>query len=95
MNNIGDATVSASKPTASVNANPEIAYLNNSSFTFGLRAKAIDNDPKTIPTPAPAPVGPIVAKPAPIALAEFIKVRRPGFNIIFPQILYLDLFSSR
>jgi len=51
---------------ASLNANPKIAYPNNSFFNEGFRPYAIISPQKTIPIPAPAPTNPIVAKPAPM-----------------------------
>jgi hypothetical protein len=68
INKIKKAIINANKPTASVNANPKIADLNNSFLKELFLAEAIKKDPKTIPTPAPAPVNPIVAKPAPTYL---------------------------
>lgn len=59
------ATIKANNPTASVKANPNIAYLNNFSSTPGFLDNPKIKLPKTIPTPTPAPVNPIVANPAP------------------------------
>lgn len=54
---------------ASVNANPRIAILNNSSFNDGFLEIPKTKAPKTVPIPTPAPANPIVAKPAPMYLA--------------------------
>jgi hypothetical protein len=74
-NNVRNAIINAGKPTASVNADPNIAYLNNRVSSEGLRLREKINEPKTIPTPTPAPAKPIVAKPAPRLL--------PKVNIAF------------
>ena len=55
---------------ASVNANPKIAILNNSSFNEGFLEVPVTNEPNTEPIPTPAPAKPIVAKPAPIHFAD-------------------------
>lgn len=64
-----NAIIKANKAIASVNANPIIAILNNSSFNDGFleipKTKALN----ILPIPIPAPASPIVAKPAPIHLA--------------------------
>lgn len=59
----------ARRPEASVRANPTNAQVRRTANSFGLRATAVRNDPKTVPTPAPAPASPKVANPAPITLA--------------------------
>jgi len=65
LNKIKKAIINANKPTASVNANPNIANLNKLFNWSGFLDTAINKDPNTTPTPAPAPTRPIVAKPAP------------------------------
>ena len=54
-NNIRKAIINANKPTASVNANPKIAELNNCCFNDGFLAYAITNAANTRPTPVPTP----------------------------------------
>ena len=54
---------------ASVNANPKIAILNNSSFNDGFHEMPKTKAPKTVPIPTPAPANPIVANPAPMYFA--------------------------
>ena len=54
---------------ASVNANPKMASLNNSSFKEGFLDTPKTRAPKTVPIPTPAPASPIVANPAPTNLA--------------------------
>ena len=66
---IKNAIINEKRAIASVNANPRIAVLNNSSFKEGFREIPITNAPNTVPIPTPAPASPIVAKPAPINLA--------------------------
>lgn len=51
---------------ASVNANPRIATLNNSSLNDGFLAIPRTNALNIAPIPIPAPVKPMVANPAPI-----------------------------
>lgn len=67
---IRNAIINAKRPTASVNANPSIAYLNRRCSSLGLRDNPNIKEPKTIPTPVPAPASPIVASPAPTAFPE-------------------------
>lgn len=77
-NNIKKAIINANNAIASVNANPNIAILNNSSFKEGLRDVPKTKAPKTVPIPIPAPAKPIVANPAPIhfAACNNIEVRK-------------------
>jgi hypothetical protein len=62
----------ANKPIASQRAKPKRANWNNLGSSIGLRPKATIKDAKTIPIPAPAPITPIVAKPAPKNLADVV-----------------------
>ena len=68
-NKIKNPIINENNAIASVNANPKIASLNNSSFKEGFLATPITNAPNTVPIPTPAPASPIVANPAPINLA--------------------------
>ncbi len=68
-NNSKNTIINANKAIASVNANPRIAILNNSSFNEGFRAIPKTKAPKTVPIPTPVPASPIVARPAPMYLA--------------------------
>jgi len=64
----------ANKPIASHKAKPNKDNWNNFTSCEGFRDTPIINAAKTIPIPAPAPTTPIVANPAPINLAEDVKV---------------------
>ena len=68
-NKIKKAIIKAKRPTASVKAKPKIVNPKSCSRNEGFRPKAVIKAAKTIPTPAPTPASPIVAKPAPIILA--------------------------
>lgn len=70
MNNIIKAIIKQNNPIASVNANPKIAYANNSLFKLGFLEYAFNKHPKTTPIPKPAPPKPADALPAPTNLAE-------------------------
>lgn len=65
-----NAIIRANRATASVSAKPRIVYPNSCCFKLGFRAYPRISDPKTIPTPAPTPVRPTVAIPAPRSLAD-------------------------
>ena len=71
MNRIKKAIMMANKPIASVKAKPKIAYPNNSFCNLELRTKDKSRLPKTIPTPTPAPIKPLVARPEPTIFADF------------------------
>ena len=62
--------ISENKAIASVNANPKIASLNNSSFNEGFLETPSTSAPNTVPIPTPAPANPIVASPAPTNFAD-------------------------
>lgn len=76
------------KAIASVRANPKIAILNNSSFNDGFLEIPKTNALNTAPIPIPAPANPIVAKPAPINLADCGTIN----HIIWFYILWTELF---
>jgi hypothetical protein len=60
--------ISANNATASDNANPIIAYVNNCCFNDGFLAYPNIKLPNTIPIPAPDPATPTHATPAPMNL---------------------------
>ena len=67
-NKIKKAINKANKPTASVKANVNNEYLKYNFSNLGFLDNEKTNEAKINPAPAPAPVKPIVAKPAPIFL---------------------------
>lgn len=67
--NTKNPTINENNPVASVNANPNIAYVNKSAFTDGFLDVELINAENTIPIPTPAPDNPIVDNPAPITFA--------------------------
>ena len=69
-NKIKNAIIRENNAIASVNANPKIANLNNSSLKEGFLDIPITKAPNTVPIPTPAPAKPIVAKPAPKNFAD-------------------------
>jgi len=76
-------TIKANNPVASHKAKPKIAYWKNCALIWGFLAVAVINDPNTTPIPAPAPIKPEQATPAPMNLAA---VNISKFNI--PRIFY-------
>ena len=70
---IKNPIINANKAIASVKAKPKIAILNNSSFKDGFLEIPMISAPKTVPIPTPAPARPMVARPAPINLADCSK----------------------
>ena len=54
---------------ASAKAKPKMAYENNCDLICGFLAVEAINEEKIKPIPAPAPINPEQAKPAPIYLA--------------------------
>ena len=64
-NKIKKAIIKANNAIASVNANPKIANLNNSSFKLGFLDTPKIKAPKIAPIPTPAPANPTVDNPAP------------------------------
>jgi len=81
-NKIKNAIINENKAIASVNANPKIAILNNSSLKDGFLEIPTTKAPKTVPIPTPAPANPIVARPAPKNLADCNKIMRK-FKLFF------------
>ena len=73
--NTKNATISANRPVASAKAKPRIAYENNCEPTLGFLAVPEIKAEKIKPIPAPAPIKPEHARPAPMYLA--------AANIIF------------
>ena len=73
-NKIKKAIIKENNAIASVNANPRIANLNNSSLKDGFLEIPITKAPNTVPIPTPAPARPIVANPAPKNLADCNKI---------------------
>lgn len=59
-NSIKNVTIKPNKAIASVNANPNNAYVNNFFSSFGFLAKAFKNPAKITPIPTPAPAREIV-----------------------------------
>ena len=68
---------------ASVNANPKIAILNNSSLKDGFLEIPTTKAPKTVPIPTPAPANPMVARPAPKNLADCNKIIEKFYTLFF------------
>jgi len=66
---IKKAIIKENNPVASAKANPKIAKLNNCPLIWGFLAVEAINDEKIKPIPAPAPIKPEQAKPAPIYFA--------------------------
>ena len=64
-NKIKKAIIKANNAIASVNANPKIANLNNSSFKLGFLDTPKIKAPKIAPIPTPAPANPTVDNPDP------------------------------
>lgn len=62
-------TINENNPVASAKANPKIANENNCPLIWGFLAVEAINDEKINPIPAPAPINPEQAKPAPINFA--------------------------
>lgn len=60
--------IKQNNPVASLNANPNIAYVNNVLLIDGLRDVPFINALNTNAIPIPAPNNPIVAIPAPMYL---------------------------
>jgi len=73
----------ANNPIASHNAKPNNDNWNNLVSWDGFLETPIINAENTIPIPAPAPTTPIVAKPAPINLADVVNVTK---KILFIKI---------
>lgn len=69
-----NAIISENNPSASVKANPKIAYENKSDLIEGFLDVPLIKAAKTIPTPIPAPANPIVVSPAPIIFALTIMI---------------------
>ena len=69
------AIINENSPVASAKANPRIAYENNWDLLWGFLAVDAIKEEKINPIPAPAPIKPEQAKPAPIyfAAANIIK----------------------
>lgn len=64
-----NAIINANRPVASAKANPRIAKLNNCPLICGFLAVEAINEEKIKPIPAPAPINPEQAKPAPMYFA--------------------------
>jgi hypothetical protein len=60
-----------------------MAYLNNLVSSEGFLPSAKIKDPKTTPTPIPAPANPIVAKPAPQLLPKVKMAENQGTGLRF------------
>lgn len=65
---IKNDTINANNPVASAKANPRIAYEKSCPRRAGLRATPVMRLPNTVPIPAPAPMSPEAATPAPITI---------------------------
>lgn len=63
------AIIKENKPVASAKAKPKIAKLNNWLLIWGFLAVEAINEEKIKPIPAPAPIKPEQAKPAPMYFA--------------------------
>ena len=64
-----NAIIKENNPVASAKANPKIAYPNNCPLICGFLAVDAINAEKINPIPAPAPINPEQAKPAPMYFA--------------------------
>ena len=73
-----NAIINENNPVASAKANPKIAYPNNCPLIWGFLAVDAINAEKINPIPAPAPINPEQAKPAPMyfAAANICKFNR-------------------
>ena len=61
--------INENNPVASAKANPKIAYVNSCPLIWGFLAVDAIKDEKIKPIPAPAPINPEQAKPAPMYFA--------------------------
>lgn len=64
-----NAIINENNPVASAKANPKIAKLNNCPLIWGFLAVEAIKEEKIKPIPAPAPINPEHAKPAPMYFA--------------------------
>ena len=64
-----NAIIKENNPVASAKANPKIAYPNNCPLTCGFLAVDAIKAEKIKPIPAPAPINPEQANPAPMYFA--------------------------
>ena len=64
-----NAIIKENNPVASAKANPKIAYPNNCPLICGFLAVEAIKAEKIKPIPAPAPINPEQAKPAPMYFA--------------------------
>ena len=64
-----NAIINENNPVASAKANPKIAKLNNCPLICGFLAVDAIKEEKIKPIPAPAPINPEQAKPAPMYFA--------------------------
>ena len=64
-----NAIINENNPVASAKANPKIAILNNCPLICGFLAVDAINEEKIKPIPAPAPINPEQANPAPMYFA--------------------------
>ena len=67
-----NAIIKENNPVASAKAKPNIAYENNCDLICGFLAVEAIKEEKIKPIPAPAPIKPEQANPAPIYLAAAI-----------------------
>lgn len=65
-NNIKNDTINASKPVASANAKPKIAYVKSWERRAGFLGTPVIKASNTVPIPLPVPMRPIAATPASI-----------------------------
>src|SRR3546814_19867693 len=68
---------------ASTRAKPSIVIVKTSPRAAGLRPTAPMKDEKTLPMPIPAPITPIMAKPAPMSFAASISIGHFPFKVMF------------
>src|SRR3546814_13647063 len=68
---------------ASTRAKPSIVIVKTSPRAAGLRPTAPMKDEKTLPMPIPAPITPIMAKPAPMSFAASISIGHFPFTVMF------------